>query len=265
MPVMGDVELLRRSWDFELELGEALAERVEDVGDGITAVLDTRLPLVWDLNYLVAESEDVSAEQLAAKADEVLAAENMEHRAALTRDPRHAPELAWDFEKLGWKTEWSVYMVLRREPDRPATVEVEQREFDEIVEVRRALTLGEDWSTPEVAEQLLIHNRRIVEVRRDRWFAARHEGQFASTCRLIQYGRIGQVEDVITLEAARGHELARGVVLAAVQASLNDRDELTFINALAHDWPREFYGRLGFDEVGMTCSFERRPESRDAG
>ena len=46
-----DTELVRRCWEFELGIGEAIAERVEDVGDGLTAVTDTRIPLVWDSNF----------------------------------------------------------------------------------------------------------------------------------------------------------------------------------------------------------------------
>ncbi|MEK6278557.1 MAG: GNAT family N-acetyltransferase [Actinomycetota bacterium] len=259
MTVDRDTSELDRCWRFELELGEALAERVEDVGGGITAVLDTRLPLVWDLNYLVAESAEVSAAQLAAKADEVLERESMEHRAAVTRDPRRGSELAPGFEELGWETEWDVYMALRRDPDRPAEVEVERVDLDQIEHVRKALTLGEDWGTPEVAEQLLASDHRVGEVRRDRWFAARHEGRLASACRLIQHEGVGQVEDVITLEAARNQGLARAVILAAAQTSVDDGDELTFIAALAYDWPRHLYQRLGFEAVGTTCSFRRKP------
>jgi hypothetical protein len=251
--------MLRRCWAFELELGEALAERVEYLGDGITAVLDPSLPLVWDQNYLVAESDEVTAEQLAAKADEVLGAESIEHRGVDARDPDWGFELAPGFERLGWETERDVYLALAREPDRPPEAEVEQASFDEIEHVRRALVMGEDWSTPEVAEQLLAYNRRIAEVRRDRWFAARHDGRIAATCRLIQHEGIGQVEDVITLESARNRGLARAVILAAAKASVADGDELTFIAGLADDWPQLLYERLGFDEVGITCSFRRRP------
>jgi hypothetical protein len=39
MPQTTDIELLQRCQDFELELSLPVAERVEDLGDGITAVL----------------------------------------------------------------------------------------------------------------------------------------------------------------------------------------------------------------------------------
>ena len=41
-----DVELLQRCHDFELELSLAVAERVEDLGDGITAVLVGLIPIL---------------------------------------------------------------------------------------------------------------------------------------------------------------------------------------------------------------------------
>lgn len=260
VPHPTDKDLLCRCWNFELALGEAVAERVEDVGGDITAVLDTRIPQVWDSNYLVAESEQVTPTRLAAKADEVLGGLGMKHRAALTRDPAHGSRLAEGMEKLGWEIEGGVYLVLRREPDRPAAADVEQVVFDDVREVNRTIILAEDWGTPEVAEQIFEHERRIAEAYRDRWFAARHEGEIASCCRLIQRGGIGQVEDVSTLEPARNRGLARAVSLAAARTSVDDGDELAFIAALADDWPRKLYSRLGFDEVGETSIARRKPQ-----
>ena len=65
---------------------------------------------------------------------------------------------------------------------------------------------------------------------------------------------IGQVEDVGTLPAARERGLGRAVTLAAARASAADGNELTYLGALADDWPRLMYAKLGFDEVGESSS-----------
>ncbi|MGH2980413.1 MAG: GNAT family N-acetyltransferase, partial [Solirubrobacterales bacterium] len=255
-----DEELLRRCWDFELAIGEAIAERVEDVGEGFTAVLDTRIPQVWDANYLVVESPAVTAQAVAAKADEVMGDLGMEHRGMGARDPALGARLTEGLVKLGWEAEVDVYQVLRRDPDRPADVEVEQVSVEDAYPVNRAAMLAEDWGTPEVVEQMRKRDGRIAQACHDRWFAAGHEGEPASVCRLMQRDGIGQVEDVATLEPARGQGLARAVVLAAAQASVADGDELTFISALADDWPRRLYERLGFDAVGEVTTARRKPQ-----
>ena len=262
VPRPSDADLSQRCWDFENDTGEAIAERIEPVGEGITAYLDARIPLVWDANYLVIESDRVSAERAAAKADEVLGGEGMRHRHVITRDLAHGHELAPDFEKLGWEIERGVYMVLRREPDRPADVDVdvERISFEQAAELRRELLVEDtDVADGAVAEQMLELDRMVGEVMRDRWFAARHRGEPAGSCRLMQRDGIGQVEDVATLEAARNRGLARAVVLAAAQTSVHDADELTFLGADAEDWPQKLYQRLGFDPVGGWIAFRIKP------
>jgi hypothetical protein len=34
---------------------------------------------------------------------------------------------------------------------------------------------------------------------------------------------------------------------------------MILIEADRDDWPRELYRRLGFDEIGRTCAFLRKP------
>ena len=255
-----DEQFLRRGWKLEMDLDVEFAERVEDVGDGFTAVLDTSLPMVWDSNYVIPETVEISAEDVAAKADVVLGALGMEHRTAYPREPEWSTRLADPMVKLGWEAERDVYMVLRREPDRPAEVEVEEVEMDEVREVKEALILEAEWGTREVAEQLHERDRKVGEACRDRWFAARHEGEIAAACRLMQFGGIGKVEDVSTLEPARNRGLARAVVLEASKQSVADGDDFTFIVALSDDWPRQLYARLGFDPVGEAVSLQRKPD-----
>jgi GNAT superfamily N-acetyltransferase len=255
-----DVELLQRCHDFELELGLAAAERVEDLGDGITAVLSPGIPLVWDANYLLVEKGGRAAAQIAERADELLGGLGMKHRCVVTRQPALADELEPEFEQLGWDVDRTLVMALRREADRPGSVEVEQVAPKVAEPLRIALRQDHPWTTPEVNPQLLEYDRRLADVYRDRWFAVRLDGDVASACRLYQHNGIGQVEDVVTLPHARNRGLARAVVLAAIDASRTDGDELIFITADATDWPLQLYERLGFDAIGISLGFQIKPE-----
>jgi hypothetical protein len=47
------------------------------------------------------------------------------------------------------------------------------------------------------------------------------------------------------------------VVGAAVRASLDAGDELTFLVADEGDWPKEWYARLGFEPIGRRYELLR--------
>ncbi|MBA3302049.1 MAG: GNAT family N-acetyltransferase, partial [Thermoleophilaceae bacterium] len=72
-------------------------------------------------------------------------------------------------------------------------------------------------------------------------------------------GRTAQVEDVVTARAHRRRGHARAVVLRAAHEASAAGCDLTFLQAESEDWPRTFYERLGFDPVGTTWNFLRRP------
>ena len=254
-----DAQMLQRFHDFEIDLDYAIAERIEDLGAGLTALLSPSIPLVWNANYLVVEEAGASAAEIAARADELFADLGLKHRYVVTRSPGLADELEPDFHGLGWEIDRSLFMVRRREADRPGLVAVEPVDLETAWTIRVALTADHPWMTPEVDPQLLEFDRRMAKVYRDRWFAAREEGTIASGCRLYQHDGIGQVEDVATLPEARNRGLARAVVLAAASASRADGDELTFITADAGDWPLQLYERLGFDPIGVVQGFRIRP------
>ncbi|MGZ8571831.1 MAG: GNAT family N-acetyltransferase, partial [Actinomycetota bacterium] len=64
---------------------------------------------------------------------------------------------------------------------------------------------------------------------------------------------------VNTLEEARGRGLARAVVLAAADEARGQGADPVFLIADAADWPKELYGKLGFDPAGAFWQFTRVP------
>lgn len=260
MPPAADKDLLRRCLRFETTIGREMAERVVPFEAGF-ALLDTRLPLAWDSNSLLVERPGLlDAEALAARADQLIGGAGMKHRHVAVYDAEEGERLRPGFEELGYETEVDVYMALRREPDRASDVAAKEVRFAEVEELRRALlTEDPDVRTPETAKQMLESERQRCRFAGDRFFVAAADGEPASTCCLLARGPVGQVEDVATLEAARGQGLARATILAAIEASRAEKHELTFIAALAEDWPRQLYEKLGFDRVGETYLFFRRP------
>jgi hypothetical protein len=47
------------------------------------------------------------------------------------------------------------------------------------------------------------------------------------------------------------------VVLAALQASLDSGNDLTFLVADDDDWPKNLYAEIGFEPVGRRYEFTR--------
>ena len=76
---------------------------------------------------------------------------------------------------------------------------------------------------------------------------------------LYSDGRTAQVEDVATSPDHRGKGLASAVVLRAVEEALASGHTFVFLIANDENGPKELYGRLGFETIGHTWSFLRKP------
>jgi ribosomal protein S18 acetylase RimI-like enzyme len=254
--------MLKRLLELEIERDAEITERIDRYEWG-RAFLSPAIHLVWDANWILIERVGMKATEVVQAADEAIGSAGMHHRTAITLDPEDGARLAPPLEGLGWSVERGVYMVWRQAPDREPGVEVAERHQSEIEGLRRRLMRPSlhpvGVESDETIEQLLEWDRRIGAADGDRWFVAPANGDPASACRLLVRDGIGQVEDVGTLEEARGRGLARAVTLAAARASEAEGNELTYLGALANDWPRLLYSKLGFEEVGYAYEFRRKP------
>jgi GNAT superfamily N-acetyltransferase len=259
----GDAEQLRRCVAFTAALERDCADGTEGV-EGGTAVLTPSLPFVWSLNYLCFDQPGMAAERMAEVCEQVLGGLGMGHRAIQIPDPDEGARLAPEFERLGWEADRELYMALRSQPERASGPEVEVRRQGLPVELQRELSRENEFlaQQPEplddVIEQLLERDRRQGKAAGDRWYVTEWDGRPAATATLMARDGIGQVETVMTLGFARKRGLARAVVLAAIEDSVGVGNELTFLIAEAEEWPRRWYGRLGFAELGVLTSFRKR-------
>jgi GNAT superfamily N-acetyltransferase len=290
---MADPEMRRALLEFEIALDAAAADEVRVEGWG-RAFLSPSLPLVWDASYLVLERSGMAMAEVEALAEEVLGKAGFAHRTVVVVDEAEGERLAGEAEAVaGWSAERNRYMVWRGEPGEGASAGatspgavrskasypgksangpagVRQVSAGAVEPLRRQLNAeltpdGEDDPAATV-EQLLEYGRRQGEAGAVRWFVAPAEGSDAATagpaaaCCLFNDGEgIGQVEDVATLEAARGRGLATAVAGAARAASQAAGDTTTFITADAADWPQFFYEKLGFVPIGDLHILRRRP------
>jgi RimJ/RimL family protein N-acetyltransferase/predicted GNAT family acetyltransferase len=239
---------------FRHALDDASAERVDRYAWG-AAVQSPSIGNVYDMNFMRVERGRRGARSLAREAEGVQA--HLFHRRVVV--DRGGARLAADFKQLGWGQTRHVVMAHRRTPDRRAdTSLVRELPFEELTPVREEAMLREPWGDDELAARLVEAKRRIAAAIPLRNFAAVVRGKIAAYCELRCGDGIAQIEDVNTLEEYRGSGLGRAVVQHALDEALRGHD-LVFLEALAGDWPRHLYARLGFDVVDERWLFTRYP------
>jgi len=243
---------------FERDLLRRTTSRTETFAWG-TAYLDERFPLRWDSNLLWAEGplERVRAAELAAECDRVLGGLGLSHRNLLLDDEDAGRRFAAGFAGLGYAWDRLVTMVHRREPDRPAAVPVEEMDVDAYVPIVADALRPEPYATSEEVVRQLAEHRRVLADAGARFFVSYVDGAPAGRCELYPGEGVAQVEDVGTVEAFRGRGLARAVVLRAVAEARASGADLVFLQADEEDWPKELYGRFGFDVLARWSAFDR--------
>ncbi|MFB4263409.1 GNAT family N-acetyltransferase [Nonomuraea sp. GTA35] len=225
--------------------------------EGGFGVLDERFPGSYDDNKLIVTAAGVQepAGRLMAAADEVLA--GRDHRLVCVDDDRLGTACAPAFTAAGYEHETNLVMAFRgRIPaDPPPAERLTLAELEPV--------LRRDWrrTLPQAPDEVIDGLARRVESRLRgagtvgfRGVRA-PSGELAARADLYVHGGVAQIESVFTGEEHRGKGYARALMSALLAEAAEA--ELIFLVADAGDWPRHFYGRLGFEEIGRTHSFLR--------
>jgi ribosomal protein S18 acetylase RimI-like enzyme len=243
-------EELARAYEF-MARGDMSGTRVIESPFG-RAVYTDELPRRLDGNYLWVDRGE--AEELAAEAA------RLERRLIFVPDPELGDALAPWFEEQSWRIDRHVVMAQLREPEREADPSL-VREVSEpdLREARKRVLANEPWASAQVLEQIFAAKALIGERVRTRFFALELDGEVVSYTDLYLDGADAQVEDVGTVPEHRNEGHATAVVLAAIAEGRRSGAEFVFLVADASDWPKELYGKLGFDEVGHYTKFFAPP------
>jgi RimJ/RimL family protein N-acetyltransferase len=243
--------VIERIRAFRRGVQDGVAERRVPSAYGVGLFCDS-IPDVWDENYLRVD-ERVSPAMHAAEAESLM--EAFWHRRVTFNGP--PDDFAVRFADLGWSHSTHLVMAHLDPPDRvAATSGVREVTLEDIAPAHRRVTLAESYGTSPLADQLLESKRRLGDVLRTRYFAVLDGDLAVSFCQLFDDGRTAQIEDVNTLMAYRGRGLARSVVQRAFEEATADCD-VVFLEALADDWPRELYRKMGFRVVDQSQFFTR--------
>jgi len=240
--------------EFRRWLQRAAADRTIDLPSG-TAIVTDSTPDVYDANYLSAESPALGAGDLAADAETALDASH--HCRVVVEDG--APGLADDFAQLGFDRVTHLVLAHTTRPDKRVNASaVREVELEPLLALRTEAALREPWGDADLAAQLNDAKRRVAAAVPTRFFAAVVDRAIAGWCELRRRHGVAQIEDVEVLEEFRGRGLGRAIVQHALDEGLRAGD-LVYLEALADDWPRELYAKLGFTVVGRRDVYTRLP------
>jgi predicted GNAT family acetyltransferase len=254
----------QRVVQFMRELDDAVCDRRARFAGGFATMSDELLPRVPDMNILRVEAlaerlsaHDLGAEaaRLAAEADRLQAA--LRFRRVVAYEEEIGTRLALGFEQLpGWRTERVVLMAQHRPLDRQVDLAVVREVSLDDLEPARERFFRERGDDDERVQQELEAVRRLDELGEVSRFAVLVGGEAASWCELYSDGSgAAVIRGVATLREQRGRGFARATVSRALARSVALQHDLTFLRAVHADWPKNLYGRLGFDAIGMMYRF----------
>jgi hypothetical protein len=250
-----------RALAFLRALDEARAERREQI-DGAVVVFADSLPLVHDQNKAIAR-RGLRLDDLAPLVEEVERLQShaaLRHRKIAFDDETQCSDFAEWFRRRGWRQRPLRLMVHRGPmPDVDAVGRAVEVDPGELAPAAHAFASEEPWGrSPEARRQVVAGDVLTGRAVHERAFAIASDrgGSIVAYCRLYSRDGVGQIENVTTLSAHRRRGYARCLVSLALRASLAS-NELTFLVAEGADWPRHFYARMGFVDVGGFCEFNR--------
>ncbi|WP_431913089.1 GNAT family N-acetyltransferase [Nonomuraea jabiensis] len=256
---------LARAVGFQHAFARRRTPREVTVQGGF-AVLDERYPGSHDDNKLIVgagpgpvprtpQEAREAAERLLRAADEVLA--EREHRLVCVDDDRLGTALAPAFLAAGYEHETNLIMAFRGTTP-PAPAAAERLSAAELLPVLRR-----DWrhTLPQAPDEVIDGLARRVEGRLrgadavSFWGVRAPDGEIAARADLYEHGGVAQIESVFTGADHRGKGHARALMTALLARAAEA--ELIFLVADAADWPKDFYAKLGFEELGRTHAFLR--------
>jgi ribosomal protein S18 acetylase RimI-like enzyme len=199
--------------------------------------------------------------------DRLLGGAGLAHRRLLVESPA-AQRLADGLAARGYDRAAHVYLAYRAAGPPPAP-----RARVDIVGIEATLAANAHYLATDPDAQYGrddIVRAHIVEHHRtygsagahERVFVVRVAGAVVAWAKLWTRDRTAQVEDVVCLAEHRGRGYGHDVVAAATRAALERDPELLFIVADDGDWPKDFYGRMGYQPVGHVSAVLRHAPPR---
>jgi ribosomal protein S18 acetylase RimI-like enzyme len=240
-------ELVDRMRKLEHRVHEAGASRQRLFPGGV-AYFNDELPLVWDVNFVRVDRPSVD---LVSTIEDLQAGQG--HFKALIEDS--AVVEAHSSELIGRGFARRDLVALARTPGGRLDPDVRELPYEQVKPFRFEVHM-EQLVPPreDVADQVGRVHDRTWPLTGERWLVIHVDGEPAGHLIVYSNDGLAQIEDVGVLNRFRGRGLARRLIEHAMELVAADHDTVV-ITAETHDWPHEFYKRLGFEHVEDRADF----------
>ena len=257
LPAPDDARARARAMDVSLRTRRAA--QVLDLPGGF-AVADRALPHSRDDNRLLLTGL-LGADDVETRAAEVAAGFGWATAAVTLLHPDAGP-VAADLGRRGWDLATTVLMArwapFPTEPAGPAGV-VPQADVHRLWERSWRAGLGPtEPDLDEVVRQLVGREHRNDRVVRVVDVAVRDAGGVVAAAQLRVDGATASLESVVTDPDVRRRGHGNALLDLALATAASAGCDLVLLDAAADDWPRHWYARRGFTEVGRTWDAVRQ-------
>jgi GNAT superfamily N-acetyltransferase len=223
------------------------------------AIVDPDYRWSRDDNRLLLWEEPLTADQLEAVASTVAVEAGWPHRSAALRWPG-AGAVAAELRDRGWEAE-ELLLMARPAAALPGGERAEVAAQHEVHDLwdrswRRQAVAPPD-RLDEVVGQLVGREHRNDHVVAATDVVVKEEGRVVAAAQLRVDGATAAVESVLTDADARGRGYADAVLARIVTLAADAGCDLVVLEAVASDWPREWYARRGFRVVGSVWDVSR--------
>jgi GNAT superfamily N-acetyltransferase len=234
-----------RTLEHQVHEAGAMSRQVFPAG---VAYYNDELPLVWDVNFVRVDRPGAG---LVSAIEELQAGQG--HYKVLIEN--QAVVEAHSSELIGRGFARRDLVALAREPGGRLDPDVRELPYEQVKPFRFEVHM-EQLSPPreDVADQVGRVHDRTYPLTGERWLVIHADGGPAGHLIVYSNDGLAQIEDVGVLNRFRGRGLARRLIEHALELVAADHD-MVFITAEAHDWPHEFYKRLGFSHVEDRADF----------
>lgn len=248
------------AWELERFLYRAAAARFERTRYGFVCA-NPDLPSVWDASRVQVEpdGERPTVGEMRDMAEWPSQWHpELRHRTAFIAHSEERREVAWSLAREGWKVEELWLVICRVPPKIPASA----RPVEGAAMRRLKGRLGvENGLPPDTAAQFDHYDDLRARAGARFAYGGYEEGRPLSMATMYLRGDIAALEDVATLNRARGRGLGQAAVLGATAAALRLSARAVYLFATP-DVARRFYEPLGFEKIGAAWQCQKAPPAR---
>lgn len=221
-------------------------------------LISEHLPAVHDANVVIVTAQ-VPPSVLLRSVDRLAETAGWAHRRIEVKDPAIERRLRQPLLDAGYQLQRYVTMALGSEPAAPRPSHAALVDVEHQLALSRALLRQQPWARSDAVLDQFARRERLLARHGGARVAVAPPDEPVSRALLLRHDDLLEIDDVGTLADHRGQGWSRAVLDAAIaHGRETDASDIVLI-ADGDDWPRRWYARLGFREIGWSAAFVRSP------